>query len=95
MALTNAERQRRYRQRRQAQQPPTPRRQPPQRRSRTRRWQEAVRTLRELQEEYETWLDSLPASLRETGMGEKLEQVCSLDLDELASVELPRGFGRD
>ena len=54
-----------------------------------------ARTLRELQEEYEVWLDNLPDSLRDTRMGEKLEHVCSLDLEDLASTELPLGFGRD
>lgn len=96
MALTNAERQRRYRRRRKAQQPPA--RRPPaaaRHRSRPQRWQEAVRTLLDLQAEYQAWLDNLPASLQESALAEKLEQVCALDLVELESVELPRGFGRD
>ncbi len=95
MAMTNAERQRRYRQRRQAQQPVARPQQPQKRGSRTLRWQEAARTLRELQGEYEVWLDNLPDSLRDTRMGEKLEHVCSLELEDLASTELPLGFGRD
>ena len=95
MALTNAERQRRYRRRRQAQQPQVRHHQPQDRRSRPQRWQDAVRTLSGLQEEYQAWLDNLPASLQESALAEKLEQVCALDLDLLESVELPRGFGRD
>lgn len=96
MALTNAERQRRYRRRRKAHQPAA-RRQPAPTRSRSRpqRWHEAVRTLLDLQAEYQAWLDNLPASLQESALAEKLEQVCALDLVELESVELPRGFGRD
>lgn len=96
MALTNAERQRRYRRRRKAQPPPAGRHPAPARsRSRPQRWQEAVRTLLDLQAEYQAWLDNLPASLQESALAEKLEQVCALDLVELESVELPRGFGRD
>ena len=59
------------------------------------RYNNAVRTLSGLQEEYQAWLDNLPASLQESALAEKLEQVCALDLDLLESVELPRGFGRD
>lgn len=95
MALTNAERQRRYRRRRKAQQPPARHPAPASSRSRPQRWQEAVRTLLDLQAEYQAWLDNLPASLQESALAEKLEQVCALDLVELESVELPRGFGRD
>lgn len=95
MALTNAERQRRYRRRRKAQQPPARHPAPASSRSRPQRRQEAVRTLLDLQAEYQAWLDNLPASLQESALAEKLEQVCALDLVELESVELPRGFGRD
>ena len=94
MALTNAERQRRYRRRRKTHQLAA-RRQPARSRSRPQRWHEAVRTLLDLQAEYQAWLDNLPASLQESALAEKLEQVCALDLVELESVELPRGFGRD
>jgi hypothetical protein len=55
---------------------------------------DAVETLRELQEEYQEWLDNLPESLQSTALAEKLDEVCSLDLDQL-DVDLPRGFGRD
>ena len=70
-------------------------RRPPQRQSRPRRWAAAVRTLCELQDEYQEWLDNLPDGLQDTALGEKLEAICALDLSELESVELPRGFGRD
>jgi hypothetical protein len=94
MALSNAERQRRYRQRRQKQQPVIRYRRPQDRRSRPQRWTEAVETLRELQGEYQEWLDNLPENLQGSPLAEKLEAVCALDLDEF-EVELPRGFGRD
>ena len=95
MALTNAERQRRYRARRKAQQPRAQYRRPHDRRSRPQRWQDAVRTLLDLQGEYQGWLDNLPDALQETAFGDKLEAICALDLGELASVEPPRGYGRD
>jgi hypothetical protein len=58
MALTNAERQERYRKRRQAKEPILRYRRPLDRRSRPGRWAEAVETLRGLQEEYQAWLDN-------------------------------------
>lgn len=95
MALTNAARQRRYRERRKAQQPRLPYRTPQDRRSRPQRWHDAVRTLVDLQGEYQAWLDNLPDNLRESALAHRLEALCDLDLAELESVEPPRGFGRD
>ena len=95
MALTNAERQRRYRERRKARQPQARVRRPRDRRSRPQRWQDAVRTLLDLQDEYREWLDHLPDSLRESALADKLEAICELDLDELDSAEPPLGYGRD
>ena len=95
MALTNTERQRRYRARRKAQQPPAQYRRPHDRRSRPQRWQDAVRTLLDLQGEYQAWLDNLPDALQESALAHKLEAICELDLAELESVEPPRGYGRD
>ena len=51
MALTNAQRQRRYRERRKAQQPLLHYRRPQDRSSRPQLWQDAVRTLLDLQDE--------------------------------------------
>jgi hypothetical protein len=90
MALSNAARQRRYRRRQRALQ--RQRRQP---QSREHRWLAAVETLQELQAEYQQWLENLPDSLRESPVGQKLEEVCNLDLESLADVDLPRGWGRD
>jgi hypothetical protein len=94
MTLSNAERQQRYRERRNAQQPRVHYVRPKDRRSRPQRWAEAVETLRQLQAEYQTWLENLPESLQDSALAEKLQAVCDVDLEEL-DLELPRGFGRD
>ena len=97
MGLSNAERQRRHRERlKTGQQPPRVRyRRPKDKRSRARRWTEAVQELVDLQAEYQAWLASLPENLRTSAVAEHLESVCDLDLDSLQEVEPPRGFGRD
>ena len=66
------------------------------------RAQEALSDLRGLQEEYEEWKDNLPESLQSSPVGEKLEEVCNLDIesavstvDEAEGIDLPMGFGRD
>src|SRR5262249_44529588 len=94
MALSNAERQKRYRARLHAQQPRVRYRRPQDRRTRPERWAEAVETLRELQEAYQEWLDHLPESLQGSALAEKLEDICALDIEAL-DIDLPRGFGRD
>ena len=93
MAVSNAERQRRYRERRKAAQPRVQYRRPQDRRSRPQ--QDAVGTLLDLQGEYQAWLDHLPDSLQESALAQRLEAMCGLDLAELESVEPPRGYGRD
>ena len=95
MALTNAARQRRYRARRKAEARQVHYRKPHDRRSRPQRWQDAVRTLRDLQDEYQAWLDHLPDPLRESAVAVKLEAICDLDLADLESIEPPLGYGRD
>ena len=92
--MTNAERQRRYRERRAAGEPVRKVVRPKDRRSRPRRWADAVDQLRTLQAEYETWRDQLPESLADSRTAELLEGVCNVDLDTL-DLELPRGFDRD
>jgi hypothetical protein len=94
MPLSNAERQRRYRERRKAQTPVVCYRRPVDRRSRLEHWRDAVETLRALQEEYQVWFYNLPESLQGSILAEKLEEVCALDLDA-PDIDLPRGFGRD
>jgi len=95
--LSDAERQARYRARRQAQQPaPIVRyRRPADRRTRPRRWRDAVAELLTLQAEYTAWLEALPDSLKDTDTAEALQAIVELDLDALASAEPPRGYGRD
>ena len=92
-ALTGAERQARYR-RRQADSGAVTRPRPS-RLSQVQQWHAAVATLIALQAKYAAWLDALPEPLRDTTTGEALQAIVDLDLDELASIEPPRGFGRD
>jgi len=96
-ALSNAERQARYRARHQAEATPVvaPLRRSTDRRSRHRRWRDAVDILLAIQAEYADWLAALPDSLRESATAEALEAIVDLDLALLADVELPRGYGRD
>jgi hypothetical protein len=95
-ALTGAERQARYRQRQASKRRPSlnqPR--PPHAASRPQRWRAAVSELLRLQAEYAAWLEALPEALRDGATGEALQAIVDLDLDELAAIEPPRGFGRD
>jgi hypothetical protein len=96
-ALTGAERQARYRQRQAGNRAaPSPRPACRSRRaSRAQQWHAAVATLIGLQGKYAAWLDALPAALRDRTTGEALQAIVDLDLDELASIEPPRGIGRD
>ena len=96
-ALSNAERQARYRARC-ATSPPkaaTHPRRPTDRRSRPKRWRDAVAELLTLQAEYAAWSDALPESLREGAMAQTLQDIVDLDLDTLAAITPPRGYGRD
>ena len=95
MALTNAERQARYRERRQAGESRVRYRRPVDRRSRPQQWDDAVQTLLALQDQYREWRGAMPESLAGSATAELLDQICDLDLSELEAVELPRGFGRD
>jgi len=95
MGMSNAERQRRYRERRKAELPAVHYRRPQDRRSRPQRWRDAVQTLVDLQVEYQDWLDNLPDSLHESAVAEKLEAICEYDFGDLEALEPPLGFGRD
>ena len=95
-ALSNAERQARYRARLASSPAPTPHpRRSAIRRSRPQRWRDAVAELLELQAEYADWLAALPESLRDSTTAEALEAITDLDLEALADIEPPRGYGRD
>ena len=95
MALTNAEKQRRYRARLREGARPVRYRRPQDRRSNPQRWCEAVATLVQLQAHYGAWLEKLPESLHGTALGAKLQAITEVDLDGLQAVEPPLGFGRD
>lgn len=95
--LTNAERQARYRASRQAPQASavTHRRAPADRRSRPQRWSDAVAELIVLQAEYAAWSDALPENMRHSATADALQDIIDLDLDTLATIKPPRGYGRD
>ena len=77
--------------------------------SRTARWQaaasaaaDALATLVEIQGEYQDWLANLPENFEGSALGEKLNAVCDLELEEARDAaleaegaDLPLGFGRD
>jgi hypothetical protein len=65
------------------------------RRSRPQRWREAVAQLLALQAEYAAWFEALPENLRDTPTAEALQDIIERDLDTLADITPPRGFGRD
>jgi hypothetical protein len=70
-------------------------RRPTDRRTRPQRWRYAVAELLALQAEYAAWCDALPDSLRDSPTAVALLAIVELDLDELAAVVPPRGYGRD
>jgi hypothetical protein len=96
-ALSNAERQARYRAKLAAEQPsPLIRyRRPKDRRSRAQRWCDAVNELLVLQAEYGAWHDALPETLADSATAEALRTISELDLEPLADIVPPRGYGRD
>jgi hypothetical protein len=66
----------------------------------------AFSDLRDLQDEYQEWLDNLPEVSQGGATAEKLEAMTDLDLDpdlgdlesaldEAEGADLPLGFGRD
>jgi N-acetyl-gamma-glutamylphosphate reductase len=93
--MTNAERQARYRGARVAAGPVVRYRRPADHRSRAQRWRDAVNVLLALQAEYRAWLEALPDNLQDGATAQALQAIEDLDLDELATIETPRGFGRD
>ena len=70
---------------------------PPRPPSRPRRVAAIVAALHRLADEYRDWREALPESLAESAFGEQLDETGEqLDqlADDLADLELPRGFGR-
>jgi lysophospholipase L1-like esterase len=94
-AMTDAERQARYRAARATGTPVIRIRRPTDHRSRARRWHDAVAELTALQAQYTAWLAALPANQQDSAIAEALQAICDLDLAELQAIEPPRGFGRD
>ena len=96
-ALTNAERQARYRARRLAPQPPLAVKRPRvvARRSRSKRWNDALAEMTAVQSECAAWFGALPESLRDSATAEALQEMMDLDLDAISVVQPPRGYGRD
>jgi len=94
-AMTDAERQARYRAARAAGKPVIRIRRALDHRGRARRWTDHVTGLVEAQVEFAEWLDKLPDNLRDSALAEALQAICDLDLSELQAVIPPRGFGRD
>jgi hypothetical protein len=68
---------------------------PADRRPRPQRWHDAVTELLALQAAYAAWFEALPESLRGTATADALEAIAELDLDALAAITPPRGYGRD
>ena len=93
--MTNAERQARHRAARAAARSVIQYRRAADRRSRARRWCDAVAVLVALQAEYAAWLDALPDTLRDGATSEALQAIVDLDLDDLLAIDPPRGYGRD
>jgi len=96
-ALSNAERQARYRANRVTApvEVITRPRRPIDRRNRPQRWRDAVKELLDLQAVYADWLATLPDGLRGSRTAEALEAIVDLDFTDLAECEPPRGYGRD
>ena len=96
-ALSNAERQARFRARRQTPQPPLTINRPPApaRRSRSKRWNDALSEMIAVQTECAAWFEALPESLRDSATATALQDLIDLDLDAIAGVQPPRGYGRD
>ena len=72
-------------------------RRPADRRSKPKQWHDAVQTLSDLLDGYQDWKDNLPASLADSAIADRLDELLHLRdaVDQLAAAELPKGFGRD
>ena len=97
MALSNAERQRRYRERQRERQPRVHNSRD--RRTRHQQWRDAIATIITLRDAWQAWRDAIPEALEASPTAERLDEVLDLledvDWQHLAALVLPRGFGRD
>ena len=87
--MTDAERQARSRAARASGTPPVRTRRPLDRRSRAKRWRDAVSELTTLQGQYAAWLDALAENLQDSATAEALHAICDLDLTELEAIVRP------
>ena len=94
-AMTDAERQARYRAARAAGVSIVRTRHQADHRGRARRWTDHVTGLVKEQVEFMAWLESLPDNLQDSATADALRAICELDLSELQAIVPPRGFGRD
>ena len=94
-AMTDAERQARYRAARATGTPVVRTRRSTDHRSRAQRWNDAVAELVALQAQYAVWLRAIPSNLQDSPTADALQAICDLDIAELQAIEPPRGFGRD
>ena len=95
-ALSNAERQARYRARQLVPRPAlTIKPSRPARRSRSKRWNDALAEMIAVQAECAAWFEALPASLCDSATAAMLQETIDLDLDTIATVQPPLGYGRD
>ena len=78
-AMTDAERQARYRAARTAGVPIVRTRRPADHRGRARRWTDHVTGLVEAQIEFAAWLESLPDNLQDSATAEALRAICDLE----------------
>lgn len=97
VALSNAERQARHRAKRLTVQPPVAIKRPTAaaRRSRSKRWNDALAELIAVQAECAAWFEALPESLHDSATAAALQDMIDLDLDAIAAIQPPRGYGRD
>ena len=48
-----------------------------------------------VQAECAAWFEALPESLRDSATAETLQEIINLDLETIAAVRPPLGYGRD
>ena len=99
MALSNAERQKRYRERRRTRQPRVRYRRPGDRRSRPGQFLDAIATVMRIHEEYHAWRQGIVDSFQDAATTERLDDVLThldeVDWEALLGLDLPKGYGRD
>jgi hypothetical protein len=97
MALSDAERQRLYRERRKSGEKLIHYRRPADRRTNPQRWANATETLIDILDSYQEWRENMPDGVADSATAQKLDDVLALRemVEELQNADLPKGFGRD